>query len=145
MSWRIAFVDIIENLKTDLTNLTDTAGNRVFDVVYVGRKVPPKDFPCAFILPDRIRGEPSTSNRSLYRMPIRIRVISTQPSSLAGLKDAIDRLGYVKDMLTSDRHFHDLVDNLEITDIIPEVAAPLARVRHEAELTVTFEKWVTWR
>ncbi|RLE67000.1 MAG: hypothetical protein DRJ38_00070 [Thermoprotei archaeon] len=138
MSWREVFLDIIDQLKTDLQNLTDGNGNNVFAAVYVGRKSKPIHFPCAFIFPGRVRLTPSTVTKSTYEMNVTIRVVSKIAAGESGLKDVLTRLGYVEDMLKSDRTFHGYVDNLEVDTIETEVFRPMVRERHEAELTVRF-------
>lgn len=143
MSWRESYLDIINQLKTDLVNLKDDEGNNVFDAVYVSRHARPTNFPCAFIFPERILERSATTTRSQYMMRVRIHVISKSPASEAGMKDAINRIGYVETMLINDRTFHGKVHNLEIAEIRPEAGRPLSRDRHEAELYVDFI-WYVW-
>ena len=141
MSWRTVYPTIISQLKNDLQQLKDSSNNNVFDAVYVGRKARPTDFPCAFIFPGRIRLTPSTTAKSVHEMNVTIRVVSKMPSGESGLQDVMNRLGYVKDMLESDRTFHGYADNLEVDVIESEVYRPMVRDRHEAELTVRFLRY----
>jgi len=140
MSWRTIVAEIVSKLKSDLVALTDATGTKIFDTVYVGRSDAPKSFPCAFILADRVRETAASAGTSFYRIDFEIRVISRNPSSEAGLKDVMDRLGYVEEMLINDRTFGGKSDNLEVREIRPEVRMRITRDRHEGSLFVSFER-----
>ena len=140
-SWCEVYEDVIDTIKSKISQLTDDQGNALFDAVYVGRKAKPVDFPCAFVFPGRIRLTPSTVSKSVHEMNVTIRVVSKMPSGETGLQDVMDRLGYVKDMLEADRTFHGYADNLEVDVIDSEVFRPMVRDRHEAELTVRFLRY----
>lgn len=141
-SWREVYTDVVDEVKSLLQNLTDDQGNSLFDTVYVGFAAAPKQYPCCFILPDRVRPSPAAPESTVYDMGIEIRVISRDPSSESGLKDVIYRLGKVEDALISDRTLNGKVDNLEITEIRPTVTVRITRDRHEGSLLVSFRRLI---
>ena len=142
ISWREVYEDVIDTIKSKISQLTDDQGNALFDAVYVGFSAAPKQYPCCFILPDRVRPSPAAPESTVYDIGIEIRVISRSPSSEAGMKDVVYRLGKVEDALIDDRTLNGLVDNLEITEIRPTVTVRITRERHEGSLLVSLRKLI---
>jgi len=145
-TWRQLYVAIIDEILSDLAILVDSDNDTLFDAVYFTRKAAPKDFPCVFLFPDTVREVARTPNKSTYEMSFIIHVVSKYAPSTEGLKDALDRLGYIETYLISDRKFTpgtgaSLVDNLEVDRILPEAFKPMVRTRHEAELYVRFIRY----
>jgi len=137
--WITPYLDIKNQLITDLEALTDEYDDLVFDHVYFGRKASPEQFPCAIIWPMTLRTDPTTLRTSYYPMPFRIIVVSQEEAHIEeGFDDVIGRLGLVEKMLVDDRQFHGLTDNLEVDVVEPDVYRPRVRTRHEAALTVRF-------
>lgn len=140
MSIDILYPQIIEKLILQLRELRDSENRSVFKVVYLGKQAAPEDFPCILILPGMIRLSPVTTKEDEYRIYFELHGISASSEREGGLKDAVWRINLVSKMLTEDREFGDLVDNLEVESIDPEVERPRVRTRHEASLLVRFEK-----
>ncbi len=137
--WVGPYLEIKNQLITDLEALTDAVGDPVFDRVYFGRKTSPEIFPCAIIWPMTLRTDPTTLRSSYYPMPFQIIVVNQETADIeAGFDDVIGRLGLAEKMLVDDRQFHGLTDNLEIDIIDPDIYKSRVRTRHEASLTVRF-------
>jgi len=142
MYWVEPYLNIKNQLITDLEELTDADDKLVFDKVYFGRKASPEIFPCAIIWPMVLRTDPTTLRSSYYPMPFQLTVVNQEQAGIElGFDDVIERLGLVEKMLVDDRQFHHLTENLEIDMVDPDIYKSRVRTRHEASLLVTFMRF----
>lgn len=142
-TWRQLYIAIIEKLESDLQSLRDDDNVPVFNAVYFSRKAAPITFPCVFVLTEQVRSSPQTPQTSTYEMPFTIQGVGKETSTSEGLKDIINRMGYVETYLIEDRKFRNsdgdsLVDNLEVETLTPEIYRPMTRTRFEDALYVKF-------
>lgn len=140
--WTDVYVLIKAKLIADLAALVDSRGDPIFQQVYFGKKVQPKEFPCAIVRPERIRPRVTTVRSSQFPMMFDIRVIAKDTNPNLGDAEVITLLGHVTKMFEDDRQWGGHAATVEVDDIIPEVDRPRVRTRFEGAIIARFMRYV---
>ena len=135
-------LNVLSELETQLTNLTDDQNNKVFQHVLVGWRKPRQKSPCVYILPDRNFLEVPSVAADYHRLRYIILVQAELVTKKGSLQSAIRLAGRVHDLLVSDRTLNGKVDNLEVLSWDYDWPPARGYGRHAIALVVEFRKYL---